>query len=78
MYQPHVSYRSHHGHRHKCGCEYYHCKCGCECYHCGCEDNLFSRRFITRQERLEKLEEYRDQLKQELKGVEEHIQSLKS
>jgi hypothetical protein len=24
------------------------------------------------------LEEYRDQLKQELKGVEEHIQSLKS
>ncbi len=69
MYQPQTSHRSLRGHGHKCGCECCHCKCG---------DGAFARRFITRQERLEKLEEYRDQLKQELKGVEERIQDVKN
>jgi pyruvate dehydrogenase complex dehydrogenase (E1) component len=51
-------------------------KCGCECHHCECGPGVFARQFITREERLEQLKEYRDQLKQELKGVEEHIQEL--
>jgi hypothetical protein len=38
---------------------------------------MFSRRFISANEEREKLEEYRDQLKKELTGVEEHIQELK-
>jgi hypothetical protein len=38
---------------------------------------MFSRRFISKREELERLEEYRDQLKKELEGVAEHIQELK-
>ncbi len=39
---------------------------------------MFVRRFISTRERLERLEEYRDQLKNELAGVEERIQELTS
>lgn len=35
-----------------------------------------SRRFITKEERRETLEKYKDQLKKELTGVEEHLQDL--
>ncbi len=35
-----------------------------------------SRRFITKEERREKLEKYKDQLKKELTGLEEHLQEL--
>ena len=48
------------------------CNCGC----CGCGCGGFSRRFISAEEELERLEGYRDQLKKELKGVEERIQEL--
>ncbi len=47
--------------------------CGC----CGCGCGPFSRRFISAKEEQERLEEYRDQLKSELAGVEEHIQEFK-
>ena len=35
-----------------------------------------SRRFATKEERRERLEKYKDQLKKELTGVEEHLQEL--
>lgn len=47
--------------------------CNCGCSECG----PFFRRFISANEERERLEEYRDQLKKELAGVEERIQELK-
>jgi len=37
----------------------------------------FARRFATTGERREKLEEYKDELKKELAGVEERLEELK-
>jgi len=45
--------------------------CGCEC---GC--GLSFRRFFSAGEELKCLENYRDQLKKELTGVEEHLKTL--
>jgi predicted N-acyltransferase len=42
--------------------------------HCCCHGP--SRHFITKAERREALEQYKDQLKKELTGVEEHLQEL--
>ncbi len=42
--------------------------------HCCCHGP--SRHFITKAERKEALEQYKDQLKKELTGVEEHLQDL--
>ena len=36
-----------------------------------------SRHFITKAERREALEQYKDQLQKELTGVEEHLQDMK-
>lgn len=44
---------------------------------CGCRCGTFFRRFISAKEEKEMLEEYRDNLKKELAGVEERIQELK-
>jgi hypothetical protein len=44
---------------------------------CGCGCGTFTRRFISAKEEEERLEEYREQLKKELAGVEERIQELK-
>jgi hypothetical protein len=44
------------------------------CCSCGCLP--FSRRFLTDEEKQESLEEYQNQLKRELAGIEEHIQKL--
>ena len=49
------------------------CTCGC----CGCGCGMFFRRFVSAKEEQERLEEYRDQLKKELAGVEDRIQELK-
>lgn len=49
------------------------CTCGC----CGCGCGPFFRRFVSAKEEVERLEEYRDQLKKELAGLEERIQELK-
>lgn len=51
--------------------------CNCGCCGCGCGCGTFFRRFISAKEEEERLEEYRDQLKKELEGVEERIQELK-
>ena len=36
-----------------------------------------TRHFITKEERREALEAYKDQLKKELAGIEEHLQDMK-
>lgn len=48
------------------------CSCGC----CGCGCGPFFRRFLTEQEEAERLEEYKEQLKKELEGLEERIQEF--
>lgn len=42
-----------------------------------CEPSGLQRRFVTKGEELEKLENYRDQLKKELEGLDEHLQEMK-
>jgi hypothetical protein len=46
--------------------------CGPDC----CGGSPFSRRFVTSKERQECLEEYRDQLENELAGVKQRIQEI--
>ncbi len=46
------------------------CRCDCGC-------GLSFRKFFSSREELEYLENYRDQLKKELAGVEEHLGKLK-
>ena len=43
----------------------------------GCCDTKIHRHFLTKEEKLEQLEEYKDQLAKELAGVEERIKELK-
>jgi len=45
---------------------------------CGCGCGVLFRRFISAKEEQERLEDYRDQLKKELAGLEERIQELKA
>jgi hypothetical protein len=63
----------------ECGCnDHDECDCGCNC-NCGCGDDIgFQRKFMTRKEELEMLEDYRGDLKLELEAVEERIAELKS
>jgi hypothetical protein len=46
--------------------------CGCGC----CGAGTFARRFISPKEEREALEAYRDELKKELAGLEEHMRKL--
>ena len=77
----------HEGHSGDCGCDghehhgidrerHHHgdCSCGCHQHH---GDMGFHRRFVSREEITNKLEEYLKQLQAEAKGVEEHIAELK-
>ena len=50
------------------------CSCGC----CGCGCGTSFRRFMSAKEEQERLEEYKEQLKKEIAGVEECIQELTS
>lgn len=45
---------------------------------CGCCCGPFSRRFMSNDEKLEMLEDYKDQLEKELTGVKESIQERKN
>ncbi|MCC6442171.1 MAG: hypothetical protein IT210_01805 [Armatimonadetes bacterium] len=49
------------------------CNCGCSC--CGGSGG-FQRRFITKGEKIARLEEYKKQLDLELQGVQEEIDRL--
>ena len=59
-----------------CGHHQGHGHCGCDCG-CGggCEGG-FRRRFTTRAERIERLEEYRKTLEAELEGVKESLAEM--
>ena len=50
------------------------CGCGCHQYHRGVG---FHRRFVSREEAINNLEEYLKQLQAEAKGAEERIAELK-
>ena len=43
--------------------------CGCGCYS--------SRQFVSKEEKIEMLKDYKDSLEKEAKGVEERIKELK-
>jgi hypothetical protein len=63
-------------------------ECGCGMHHrryeghCGCgmhgEGQGYRRRFLTKAEKMEKLKSYADELKNELKAVEEKIKEMQS
>jgi len=63
-------------------------ECGCGMHHgrhydyCGCgmhgREHRYGRRFLTRSEKSEKLKHYADELRKELKAVEEKIKELQS
>jgi hypothetical protein len=54
-------------------------ECGCQC---GCETgipgHLYGRRFLTKEEKIERLENYVESLKKELSAVAEKIKELKN
>ena len=58
------------GHRHS---GFGECTCGC----CGCGCGPSFRRFFTAKEEEEWIENYRDQLKKELAGLEERLKERK-
>ena len=47
------------------------CECGCEC-----ESGHFVRRYQTKAEKIEELEAYLAELKDEVQAVEEHLKDL--
>jgi hypothetical protein len=63
-------------------------ECGCGMHHgrhdsyCGCgmhgREQGYRRRFLTKAERIEKLRDYAEELKKELKAVEEKIKEMQS
>ena len=61
----------------ECGCESHH---GMESCECGCHDEShgqYKRRFLTKAEKIEKLQNYAEELKKELTAVQEQIKELK-
>ncbi len=56
------------------------CECGCCGCRCGCGDRShgFRRRFVSRAEKVECLEQYLAQLEAEVIGVKEQIAELKT
>jgi hypothetical protein len=63
-------------------------ECGCGMHHrrredyCGCgmhgDGHVYRRRFFTKAEKVEKLESYAEELKNELKAIEEKIKEMQS
>ncbi len=52
--------------------------CGCDAGGCGCgTDSRGFRNFLTKEEKIELLSEYKERLEKEAKGVEERIKELK-
>jgi len=53
------------------------------CGECGCESSMFchgephGRRFLTKEEKTKRLEDYTEELKKEITAVEERIKGLK-
>ncbi len=63
-------------------------ECGCGMHHgrhndyCGCgmhgHEHGYRRRFLTNAEKIEKLKNYAEELKKELKAVDEKIKDMQS
>jgi len=63
-------------------------ECGCSMHHrrhesyCGCgvhrEGHGYRRRFFTKAEKVEKLKNYAEELKKELKAIEEKIKEMQN
>ena len=63
-------------------------ECGCGMHHgrhdsyCGCgmhgHDQGYRRHFLTKAEKIEKLKNYAEELKKELKAVDEKIKEMQS
>ena len=68
------------GHAHGEGSGHHNSGCDCGC-NCGCGGHhgggLISRRFISKEEIITRLEEYLKQIRAEAVGVEERIDELK-
>jgi len=56
-----------------CDCEK-GCTCDCGCEYCG--GDQFQRRYLTKAEQIEELEDYLADLKLEVQAVEEHLADL--
>jgi len=55
------------------------CGCGCGAHHHGEHHGRFHRRhFLTKQEKIERLQNYAEELKKELAAVQEKIKELKT
>jgi membrane protein involved in colicin uptake len=52
-------------------------ECGCETS-TRCEGQPHGRRFLTKEEKIKKLENYAEELKKEIAAVDERIKELKS
>lgn len=63
----------------ECGCGMHHGRHGS---YCGCgmhgHEQGYRRRFLTKAEKTEKLKNYAEELKKELKAVEEKIKEMQS
>ena len=63
----------------ECGCGMHH---GRHDYYCGCgmhgHEQDYRRCFLTKAEKTEKLKNYAEELKKELKAVEEKIKEMQS
>ena len=68
------------GHAHEEGSGHHNSGCDCGC-NCGCGGHhgggFISRRFISKEEIITRLEEYLKQLRSEAVGVEERIAEIK-
>jgi len=49
----------------------------CDTDNCGCSEGFEGRKFLTREEKIERLQSYKTWLDSESKGVEEVITNLK-
>lgn len=57
------------------------CGCGCGCgphHHREWHGHHRKRRFLTKQEKIERLQNYAEELKKELAAVQERMKELKS
>ncbi len=68
-----------------CGTKYHHKNCHCGSHgskhhhtsSCACGGSAhFQRRFLTKEERIARLEQYRDRLQKETQAVDEQIAAL--
>jgi hypothetical protein len=52
-------------------------ECGCEAS-IGCHPQPHGRRFLTKEEKIKRLEDYAEELKKEIAAVEERIKEVRS